>query len=116
MDIDDVFEVVPCFSVRSGVRDLLVEGGRGELPNSGMVEGSKQDTRLGVKMSIKVWAEVVVYERNDKELPFVGRPSLMVKSHWNIPGCVTITTPDGDSYTVYGEDLKRAIDNCMRTK
>lgn len=42
-------------------------------------------------------------------------PSIRVHNHWNYDTLVEIEI-DGKRYTVAGEDMKVAIDNCMNTK
>lgn len=58
---------------------------------------------------IKNTAEVKTYNEPAK-------PSIKVHSHWNRKEFVELQIgpdPDKDRIVVSGEDLKRAIDNCM---
>ena len=43
-----------------------------------------------------------------------AKPSIKIHSHWNRPELVELQIgPDDDRIVVSGEELKRAIDNCM---
>lgn len=57
--------------------------------------------------NVKVTCEVKDYSEPAK-------PSIRVHSHWNINRFVEIEVK-GEKYTVNGNDLKVAIDNCMNT-
>lgn len=57
--------------------------------------------------NVKVTCEVKDYSEPAK-------PSIRVHSHWNINRFVEIEVK-GERYTVNGNDLKVAIDNCMNT-
>lgn len=41
-------------------------------------------------------------------------PSVLIHSHWNDEELVKLEV-DGKKYTVDGEQLKKAVDNCMNT-
>lgn len=41
-------------------------------------------------------------------------PSIRVHNHWNDPDLITIEIAEKE-YTVAGNDLKRAVDNCMNS-
>lgn len=55
----------------------------------------------------KIKNTAVVQTQNDSAVP-----DLHVHSHWNNQKIVSIVVDD-KTYHVLGEDLKRAIDNCM---
>lgn len=56
---------------------------------------------------VKVTCQIEDYSESRKE-------SLKIHSHWNIKRFVELEI-DGKRYTVNGNDLKTAIDNCMNT-
>jgi len=66
-------------------------------------------------MEVKVKLKILEV---DGETTVVGAPDreLIVTSHdtWNdIPGCVVLTTPNGKSYTIDGQALRKAITRCL---
>lgn len=49
---------------------------------------------------------------NDYSEP--AMPSVIINAHWNNQKLVELEV-DGKKYTVDGEQLKKAVDNCMNT-
>lgn len=62
---------------------------------------------------INVISDMPIYEVNDKDAADIY---LMVKSHWNNPRLVVLQMPNGERFTVSGEELKAAIENARNTK
>ena len=60
--------------------------------------------------SIRTESQVDIVEVDGKEKN-IPRPTLIIREHWNIRNYVVIQGTDGKEYTVYADDLKRAIEN-----
>ena len=80
---------------------LNLTTGRDRFASSGLLGGKDMNR-------IKNTAEVTTYNEP-------GKPSIRIHSHWNRSEMVEIQVGE-ERFIVVGDDLKKAIDNCMNVK